>query len=168
MTSPLPGDGTIFFTDPPYGLNGVAQSKYVELDFHGVFRLGTDGEVTVVDRENQLVNGVALSPDGRTLYTCGGRNPRAAYDVDARNRVSNKRPFGVNETGGDGMKVDARGNLWCSGGPGLIIFNPAGKRIGVMETNLGASNCYFGDDGHIYITMGHSVGRVPVKVKGVA
>jgi gluconolactonase len=160
-------DGTIFFTDPPYGLNGVANSKYVELDFHGVFRLGTDGEITVVDKA-PLINGIGLSPDGRKLYTCGGRNNRAVFDVDAQNRTSNKRNFGENETGGDGMKVDAMGNLWCSGGPGLIIFNPAGKRIGTMETNLGASNCYFGTDGYLYITMGHSVGRVKVKVKGLA
>ena len=116
-------DGTIFFTDPPYGLNGVANSKYVELDFHGVFRLGTDGEVTVVDK-SPLINGIGLSPDGTKLYTCGGRANRAVFDVDSKNRTSNKRNFGIeNETGGDGMKVSAGGYLWCSGGPGLIIFN---------------------------------------------
>lgn len=160
-------DGTIFFTDPPYGLNGVANSKYVELPFHGVFRLGTDGSVTVVDRDSPLINGIALSPDGKILYTCGGRNNRAQYDVGPGNIPRNKRPFGVNETGGDGMKVSSSGHLWCSGGPGLIIFNPAGKRIGVMETIHGCANCTFGTDGYLYLAMGHSIGRVRVKAKGL-
>jgi gluconolactonase len=160
-------DGTIFFTDPPYGLLGVADSKEIELPYHGVYRLGTDGVLTLVDT-SPLINGIALSPDDKILYTCGGRAKRAQFDVGDGRIVNNKRDFGDNETGGDGMKVDAKGYLWCSGGPGLIIFNPAGKRIGVMEANTGCANCTFGADGTLYLAMGHSFGRAKTKTKGIA
>ncbi len=161
--------GVIFFTDPPYGLTDTLKSPARQLDFQGVFRIGLDGKLSLVDREGSMPNGIGISPDGRILYTSdtgGGR--RQMYDLTADDQVINKRLFGEGDMGGDGFKVAATGHLFASGRGGLIIYNPAGKKIGMIAPTAGGiSNCYFSDEGILYLSMGHSVGRIKVKVQGV-
>ena len=161
--------GVIFFTDPPYGLTDTLKSPARELDFQGVFRIGLDGKLSLVDREGGMPNGIGISPDGKILYTSdtgGGR--RQMYDLTDDEQAANKRLFGEGDAGGDGFKVAASGHLFASGRGGLIIYNPAGKRIGMIAPVAGGiSNCYFSDAGYLYLSMGHSVGRIKVKVKGV-
>ena len=161
-------DGSIYFTDPANGLVGGVASPWRELDFTGVMRMAPDGTVTAIDRTLSLPNGIALSPDGRTLYATDWGVGWFAYTLDAHGRAVDKRAFAEGVLPGrpaaDGFKVDAGGNVWASSRDGLSIFNPQGKRLGVIGGR--ASNCAFGADGYLYICSGPRVVRVPVKARG--
>lgn len=162
----LAADGSIFFTDPSYGL----RDGYRELDFTGVFRLAPDGTVALIDRTIANPNGVGLSPDGRTLYTTEQGLGWIAIDLDARGHATGRRFFvSTAETGargGDGFKIDAAGNMWTSSNEGVSVFNPQGKQLGAV--NVGAarhSNCELGGDGYLYVAIGGAVVRVSVKAR---
>lgn len=161
--------GVIFFTDPPYGLNDTLKSPARELDFQGVFRIGLDGKLSLVDRDGGMPNGIGISPDGKFLYTSDtGGGKRQMYDLTADDQAINRRLFGEGDAGGDGFKVAATGHLFASGRGGMIIYNPAGKKIGMIVPAGGPiSNCFFTDEGYLYLSNGHSMGRIKVKVKGV-
>lgn len=166
--------GTIFFTDPPYGLSGGMTSKDKELDFSGVFRLDSDGKVTALIKTLFFPNGIALSPDEKTLYVAVSEklNPHImAYNIDGTNGrkvfdatplMSAKRPGSC-----DGMKVDQKGNLWCTGPGGVLILSKEGRHLGSIITGQPTGNCTFGDDGStLYITANMFLVRVKTKVKG--
>jgi len=171
--------GNLFFTDPPYGLPSDTKQ---ETAFNGVYRLGTDGKLTVLDKEMLRPNGIALSPDEKTLYvgsTDGSQPYLKAYALNADGTVASSRIFfdstafsnRTKRRGGlDGMKVDAQGNVWTSGPGGILVINPAGKLIGSIVTNRPTANCAFGDADHqtLYITSNESLLRVRTKVKGAA
>src|SRR5690606_16034364 len=76
-------DGSIYFTDPPYGLEGIQNSPLRELNISGVYRISPTGEVTLLTDEFLFPNGIGLSPDGRTLYVASTSQPAVikAYDV---------------------------------------------------------------------------------------
>ncbi|MBU3079105.1 SMP-30/gluconolactonase/LRE family protein [Sphingomonas quercus] len=166
-----PADGAMFFTDPPAGLAGGANSPLRELDFTGVFRLGRDGKVSLVTRDARP-NGIALSPDGGTLYHTDGQIGWVAHKLDAQGRSVSQRPFidlaaqGM-RPGADGMKIDAAGNLWTSSRDGLSIINPQGRRLGIVRLDGSISNCEFGADGYLYITSVAKVARIPVKARKI-
>lgn len=168
-------DGTIFFTDPPYGLKGGMTSKDKELDFSGVFRLDTQGKVTLLDKSLSFPNGIALSPDEKTLYVAVSEklNPHImAFDIDGKNgrKVFDAKPLMGPERPGncDGMKVDQKGNLWCTAPGGVVILNKDGKHLGSILTGQPTGNCTFGDDGStLYITANMFLVRVKTKVKGL-
>jgi gluconolactonase len=112
-------DGTLYFTDPPYGLEGNEDSPIRELDYNGIFRLSPDGELTLLYRDQSRPNGITLSPDETILYTANS-DPDAkvwmAYDLDP-DGVSNPRVFyDMNDQTAegmpDGMKVDVAGNIF--------------------------------------------------------
>lgn len=162
----LAPDGSIYFTDPPYGLR--PNSPWRELDFTGVFRLAPDNTVTVVDRTLPPPNGIALSPDGRTLYAApqGGW---VAWTLDAQGRASDRRTFidgrATGLGGADGMKVDADGNLWTTSREGISVFNPGGKRIGAISPGARMANCVIAADGYLYVAASPRVARIRVKAR---
>ncbi len=168
-------DGTIFFTDPPYGLKGGMTSAEKELDFSGVFRLGTDGKVTALVKNLAFPNGIALSPNEKTLYVAVSEQLKPhimAYDLDGKNGrlVFDATSLRSPERKGscDGMKVDQQGNLWCTGPGGVLILDKSGKHLGTILTGQPTGNCTFGDDGStLYITANMFLVRVKTKVKGV-
>lgn len=169
----LARDGSIYFTDPVNGLRGTNNSPYRELDFTAVFRLKPNGELSVVDRDLFNPNGIALSPDGRTLYVTEYSLGWKAYDLDAQGEASNRRWFVESATtgisGADGMKVDADGNIWTSSNLGISVFNPAGQRLGIINVGAGRhSNCAFGADGYLYVAYGGKAARVKVKARGLS
>lgn len=166
----MSSDGTIFFTDPPYGLSkGTAP----EIPFHGVYRIGTDGKVTALIKDVKFPNGVALSEDEKTLYiavsdahTCvraynlDGSNGREVFDATPLKRADRKGAC-------DGMKVDQFGNIWTTGPGGVLIVSKEGKHLGTILTGQPTANCAFGDDGStLYITSNMNLLRVKTKVKG--
>jgi gluconolactonase len=169
--------GNLFFTDPPYGL--PADTKQ-ETAFNGVYRLGTDGKLAVVDREMLRPNGIALSPDEKTLYvgsTDGSQPFIKAYALNADGTVASSRVFfdttefmkRTKRGGGlDGMKVDAQGNVWTSGPGGILVISPEGKLLGSIHTARPTANCAFGSADHqtLYITANDTLLRVRTKVKG--
>jgi gluconolactonase len=170
--------GNMYFTDPPYGLPKQGDGDPTrELDFCGVFRLSHDGKLTLLTKEMTKPNGIALSPDEKTLYIAQSDPAKAiwmAFPMNGDGTVGKGRVFAdvtsmVGKFPGlpDGMKVDHNGNLFASGPGGIHIFAPDGKRLGRIETGEATANCAWGDDGStLYITADMYLCRVKTRTKG--
>ncbi len=149
--------GNLYFTDPPYGLEGNMDDPAKELDFQGIFCLKTDGELVLVDSISRP-NGIALNPGETRLLVANSDRKHAVwyqYDLLAPGEVSNKQLFfdssdliGKEGQKGlpDGMKMHSSGYLFASGPGGIWIFNPAGKPIARIHTGEATSNCAFSAD----------------------
>jgi len=171
-------NGEIYFTDPPYGLEGLNKSPLKQLDFNGVYRLTPDGKVTALVKDLTFPNGIGFSPDEKTLYVAisDPKAPRLmAYDVQVDGSVANGRvffdakPLVAPDRKGlpDGLKVDTQGNVWATAPGGVLIISPAGKHLGSILTGQATGNCAWGDDGGtIYITADMFLYRVKTKTKG--
>ena len=162
-------NGDFYFTDPPYGLQGGVEPQ--ELDFQGVYRLATDGSLTLLTDELSRPNGIVFSPDESVLYVSSS-DPRnqptiMAYPVRADGMLGEGRIF--YPSWGDGMTVDQQGNLYVAGPDnGVLILSPAGEHLGTIHTTVRTSNCTFGDDGStLYITANTHLMRVRLSVRGV-
>ena len=160
-------EGDVYFTDPAFGNQQDAR----ELDFFGVFHITRKGELEVVAKPKGRPNGIALAPDGRTLYVSNSdeRNVRA-YDLDKSGAASNERVLisGI-EGVPDGICVDEKGDLYVAAKQ-VMAYSADGKAIGMIPTEETPSNCTFGDAdlGSIYITARTSVYRARLDVKGIA
>ncbi len=170
-------NGDLYFTDPPYGLLKQNDDPAKELDFNGVYRLSKDGQLTLLTRDIPFPNGIALSPDEKTLYVASSDPNRAvwmAFDVKPDGKIENGRVFAdrtsvVGKMKGlpDGMKVDSHGNLFATGPGGVYVFAPDGSELGRIETGEATANCGWGDDGTtLYITADMYLCRVRTKTKG--
>ncbi|HEX8310042.1 MAG TPA: SMP-30/gluconolactonase/LRE family protein [Chthoniobacteraceae bacterium] len=172
-------NGDLYFTDPPYGLTGTDKSPLKELPYNGVFRLTKAGVVSVVTKDVDWPNGIALSPDEKRLYVAvsDGAKPRImAFDVQQDGSVANGGVFfdaeplkGSGRHGScDGLKVDQAGNIFATGPGGVLIISPEGKHLGTIETGKATANCGWGDDGStLYITAQDTLCRVKTLTKGV-
>lgn len=175
----LARDGSIWFTDPPYGLKDLDKSPAKELPVNGVYRLMPNGEVRLIDGSLTFPNGIGLSPDQHTLYVSVSDPTQAkiyAYSLNADGKVLNRRVFAdmtpLVKQGlpglPDGMKIDARGNLFASGPGGIHVISPKGIELGLIKTAVTSENCAFGEDGRtLFIASTHSVLRVETKTKGL-
>jgi gluconolactonase len=170
--------GALYFTDPPYGLAKRMEDPTKELDFQGVYRLGTDGKLTLLAKDITRPNGIAFSPDEKTLYVASSDPDKAiwmAYDVKADGTLANGRVF-VDQTARvkkgekglpDGMKVDIHGNLFATGAGGVNVFAPDGTLLGMLATGEATSNCAWGEDGStLFITADQYVVRIRTATKG--
>ncbi len=161
-------DGTIFFTDPPYGLPKRLQDPSAELDFCGVFAVKPGEAVRALVKDLETPNGLAFSPDEKILYVSDTeRKHIRAFDVVADGTLSNSREIYTLPVP-DGMKVDPAGRIWCSAKDGIHVIGTDGKlieRIDIAE----ASNCAFGgeDAKALYVTAGPSIFKVRLKNAGV-
>ncbi len=172
--------GGIYFTDPPYGLEGLDASPAKEMAFNGVYLLRPDGQLKLVDDTLTFPNGVGLSPDGKRLYVSVSDPKRPlimAYDLGADGLPNASEVFfdasELAKGGGpglpDGMKVDVEGRLFVSGPGGMMILTPRAELLGIIETGAAVANCAFGDDGRmLYLTSNHVVARVRTKTHGLA
>lgn len=162
-------DGTIYFTDPPYGVD--AENR--ELDFSGVYRLDPDGALTLLTKEFSRPNGIVLSPDESTLYVNDTEETLVrAYDVQEDGSLANARlfarPEGEGEGAADGMKLDAQGNLYTTGPGGVWVYAPDGELLDRISVPVGPTNLAFGGSARktLYITARENVYRIPVAVRG--
>ena len=167
--------GIVYFTDPPYGLKKGTDQP--ELDFHGIFAVDASGKVSLIDKAVRFPNGIALSPDEKTLYVAVSdpQDTRViAYDLQTPgtasrvvfNAQSLKNP--QRKGGCDGMKVDTQGNIWTTGPGGVLILDKNGKHLGSILTGQATANCAWGgeDRSTLYITADMFLLRVKTKVKG--
>ncbi len=167
-------DGSIYFTDPPYGLTAAygVEGKQ-ELDFQGVYRLSSDGTLTLLVADFDRPNGLCFSPDESILYINDtARMHIRAFDFRRDGTLANGRVFAEEQgTNGapDGMKVDERGNVYVTGPGGIWVFNPSGAHLGVIQTPEKAANLAWGGDdwGTLFITASTSIYRVQLKVSGI-
>ncbi len=174
----LKSNGDLYFTDPPYGLPKKADDPSRELDFCGVYRY-SHGKLTLLTKDLSRPNGIAFSPDEKTLYVANSDPEHAvwmSYPVKADGTLGAGRVF-VDVTAmvaqfpglPDGMKVDRDGNLWAAGPGGIHIIAPDGTRLGRIETGEATSNCAWGDDGStLYVTADMYLCRIRTKTHGAA
>ena len=171
-------NGDLYFTDPPYGLPGGYDNPDREMDWCGVFRLSQDGTVTLITKDIHAPNGIAFSPDERTLYVSQSNREAAnwtALDLTADDIAASATIFydstdlvGKMKGVPDGMTVDVQGNLWVTGPGGVMIISPERKLLGRIATGQASSNCTFGEDGStLFITLDDDVVRVKTKTKGL-
>jgi gluconolactonase len=169
-------DGSLVFTDPHYGLSeGFGGPAEQEQPVRGVYRIPPDGEPELLTGDFEGPNGLALTPDGRTLY------------VDDTEQF-HIRAFGVGPdwtlTGGevlvdlpregdgvpDGLKLDLAGNIYCTGAGGVWICSPAGDLLGLIPFPEVAANVAWGDDDArtLYVTASTGLYRLRCKATGYA
>lgn len=164
-------DGSIYFTDPPYGVSEDER----ELDFSGVYRLDPDGTLELLTDEFNRPNGICFSPDESLLYVNDSEETLIrVYDVAEDGSISNGRIFAEPEDPEaegttDGMKVDVEGNLYTTGPGGIWIYAPDGSLIDRLPVPEAPTNLAFGgsDMQTLYITARPNVYRVPVTIEGV-
>ncbi|MBE9187302.1 SMP-30/gluconolactonase/LRE family protein [Microcoleus sp. LEGE 07076] len=163
-------DGSIYFTDPPYGIT----KEQEELGFYGVYRLAPDGKLTLLVKDLVLPNGIAFSPDEQKLYVNNSEAGFiAVFDVKPDGTVTNQRIFAelkdASQSGvPDGLKVDVEGNVYSTGPGGVWIFSPEGKLLGRISVPETATNLAWGDTDYktLYITASKSLYRIRLKIAG--
>lgn len=172
-------NGDLYFTDPPYGFPDRWDDPRRELEFCGVYRLVPGGELTLLTDQVTRPNGIAFSPDEKTLYVAQS-DPEApvwwTFDVKEDGTLGAGRVFfdaaKWAEEGRpglpDGLKVDAQGNLFATGPGGVHIFTPQAEHLGTINTGERTANCAWGDDGAtLYLTADMYLGRVRTTTKGM-
>jgi gluconolactonase len=171
-------NGDLYFTDPPYGLPKNFDDPRRELAFCGVYRWSKDGQLTLLTDQMTRPNGIAFSPDEKTLYVAQS-DPQAAvwmaFEVKSDGTLGKGRKFfdatswaAAGKKGlPDGMKVDAAGNLFATGPGGVHVFAPDGTHLGTFDTGEATANCAWGDDGHtLFITADMYLARIKLTTKG--
>ena len=169
-------DGTLFFTDPPFGLPKFYDDPRKELPYSGVFAL-YKGQLKLVTTDLKGPNGIAFSPDEKYLYV-GNWDPEKKivmrYDVEAEGNLSNGKVFfdmtkAPGEDAIDGIKIDQQGNLYVSGPGGLWIISPSGKHLGTIIAPKHPHNiAWGGNDGKtLYMTAQGTLYRMPLKIPGI-
>jgi gluconolactonase len=170
--------GVVFLTDPPYGFKKFDDAPEKEQPFNGVYRVAKDGAVTVVEKELHRPNGVALSPDERTLYVTQSEPSKAiimAYSLDAGGNVTGKKLFhdatdlvGQKSPGlPDGLAVASDGTIFTSAPGGILVLSKEGKRLGRINDGKATANCKFGDDGKtLYLTSHTMLARIRLNITG--
>ncbi len=179
-------NGDLYFTDPPYGQMRKGKPWVFpdeELGFRGVYRLGKDGKLDLLTKELKYPNGIAFSPDEKTLYVAQS-DPKDAiwksFPVKADGTLGEGKIFfdatklvKLNKDGmptnglPDGLKVDTKGNLWATGPNGVLIINKDGKLLGTIATGVPTANCAFGEDGSVlYVTADKALCKIKTKAKG--
>jgi gluconolactonase len=150
-------DGTLFFTDPPFGLPGMFDDPDRELDFSGVFSV-RDGEVELVSDELEGPNGLAFSPDERYLYV-GNWDPERKvvmrYELDGGSgEVLFDMTGAPGEDAIDGIEVDPDGNLYVCGPGGIWVLSPDGERLGLLKLPESPHNLTWGGEDRrtLYVT----------------
>ena len=151
----------LFFTDPPYGLKGGDNDKLKELDYNGVFKLTSNGKLSVLIKNLSRPNGIAISGDEKLLYVAnsdlnnpvimkyqisdeGVKNPEVFFDGS----FLSKKDKGLF----DGLKIHPSGTVFATGPGGVLLIKSNGIHIGTVRTEVRTANCTF-DDKYEYLYM---------------
>jgi len=158
-------DGTIWFTDPTYGLRGRER----QADGNFVYRLDpATGEVAIVHRGFAMPNGICFSPDHQRVYIAdSGKPQRVGAFAIRKDGTLGKAAFWL-DGGADGMRCDRRGNLYTTARDGVRIYSPEGKRLATIALPEKPANCAFGgaDRRQLFVTARTSLYRLQLRVPG--
>jgi gluconolactonase len=175
-------DGSIWFTDPPFGISGTYEGFRAEPELpQNLYRLDTSGHATVVAGDLRGPNGLCFSPDESKLYVVEARaTPNrliVAYDVvEGGARLANKRTLiDCGRGTADGLRCDTDGNLWCGWGmgsddlDGVMVFAPGGKPIGRIRLPERCANLCFGGlkRDRLFMAASQSIYSLYVHAQGV-
>jgi gluconolactonase len=158
-------DGNVYFTDPAFG----NQQDTRELDFDGVFRVTTRGQIEAVAKWKTRPNGLALSPNGRTLYVSDSDGQSIhAFDLDRAGEASNDRVV-ISKIPGvpAGLRTDEMGNIYVAA-KDVLVYSPQGELLRSIKMGETPSNLAFGDPDFstLFVTARTSVYRIRLGVKG--
>ena len=167
-------NGDLFFTDPPYGLEKNMDDPLKQLNFQGVYCVKSSGEVKLLVDSITRPNGIALTPDEKTLVIANSDTAKPywyAYDLAENDSLINPRIFFDSRQAGetdrrapDGFKFDSKGNMFASGPGGILIFDKNAKILGKIKTPGDVSNCALSkDEKTLYITANKYVLRVKMR-----
>ncbi len=166
-------NGDIFFTDPPYGLEQNMSDPKKEIPFQGVYKVDPHGRVTLLVDSISRPNGIAFTPDGKTLVVASSDEVKKnwyAFDVGPNDSLMNGRVFyDASKAEGlglpDGLKIDKQGNIFATGPGGVWIFDRAGKLLGKIKVNgVPTSNCAFTpDEKTLFVTADNYVLRIKMR-----
>lgn len=167
-------DGSLYFTDPPYGLADIFEDARRELSFQGVYRLDTDGELLLLDDSARAPNGIALTVDEQTLIVAVSDSERPmwlAYDVLDDGSVQNRRVFfdateaaKADEGMPDGMAVHTSGLIFATGPGGVWLFTPEGEVLAKIRTGKLTANCALStDEKTLFMTAHDTLMMFPLK-----
>jgi len=168
-------DGSVYFTDPPYGLDPVFGTfEERELPFYGVYRVSPQGGDLSLLIDDSVPNGLAFSPDESMLYVADTEmNHIRIFDVKEDGKTAKGRIFA--EISGeplapDGLKVDSEGNVYVTGKGGIWVLNSEGRRLGIVSVPELPANLCWGDSDWktLYITARTSLYRVRLNIAGIA
>lgn len=159
-------DGTVYFTDPDWQKAAAPGGQPLT----GIYRVGTDGTVTLVDGTRPNPNGIALSPVGDVLYVNAADGLLVAYPiVEGVPQAGRALVRGLE--GADGMTVDCHGNLYVTehGAKRVRVLSPQGKQLANIRVDANVTNAAFGgrDGKTLYITGAGALWRLPLAVSGM-
>ncbi|WP_315709236.1 SMP-30/gluconolactonase/LRE family protein [Brenneria uluponensis] len=166
-------DGTIWFTDPPYGIINDNEGYKSESQIVGCYVYCFDPEddsVTLASSDLQRPNGLAFSPDESLMYVADmsivdfpvqGRHQLRVYQVSGKELLGGQRLTDVTPGFPDGFCVNAEGAIFCSCKDGVLVFSPQGETVGKIPVPELVSNCMIGgvDGNELYITATTSLYR---------
>jgi len=138
-------DGSIFFTDPPYGVSSANE----ELGYYGIYRISPDGEVYLLDKSLHRPNGITFSVDEKLLYVTNAEARNIyVWDVIADTTIENRRLFAHLEPDGytDGLKVDSLNRIFVTGPIGVRVYAADGTVLDTIAVPGQTSNCNWGDE----------------------
>ncbi len=156
-------DGMIWFTDPDYGVGGAKEQT-----FNGVYRVDLQSQITLVSDKLKLPNGIALSPDEKTLYVAdNGAGKILSYPVAADGTTGAPQDFAT-VASPDGITVDDAGNVYSSSSTGVQVFGPTGTKLGLIAVPEQPTNVAFGgpDRRTLFITAQKGLYGVKLNVPG--
>jgi gluconolactonase len=169
-------DGTIYFTDPPYGLQKRDMDPQKELSFNGVYRL-SQGRLQLLDENMSRPNGLAFSPDENHLFVSNSDASRKIWmrfevardGTLSRGEIFHDATQASAEGLPDGLKIDRLGNLYCTGPGGIWVFSPEGEQLGMIELPEVPANCAWGDvkGKTLYITARTGLYRIKLNIEGI-
>jgi gluconolactonase len=164
-------DGSIYFTDPPYGIGKDKE----ELGFYGVYQLSADRTLRLLTQEMVRPNGLAFSPDEKKLYVSDSQKQHIlVFHVKPDGTLDKAQVFaqlpGSTDKGvPDGMKVDVQGNVYCSGSGGIWVFSPNAQLLSKIIVPDVVTNLAWGDKDYktLYITASNSLYKIRLNIAGI-